>query len=147
MCSYVITSCFHDAGLPEGELNLIAHRPADAATITKSLIEHPSIKKINFTGSTAVGRIIAKMAGESLKPVLLELGGKASAIVLDDADLQLTAVECATGSFLHSGQICMSRERIIVHESIASAEHAYLLAAAMSRFISTLVEAMARVSS
>ena len=121
LCSSAITSCLHDAGLPEGVLNLIAHQPSDAAAVTKHLIEHPSIKKINFTGSTAVGKIIARLAGENLKPVLLELGGKAPAIVLEDADLELAAMECAVGAFLHSGQICMSTERIIVHSSIADA--------------------------
>jgi acyl-CoA reductase-like NAD-dependent aldehyde dehydrogenase len=119
LCSHAIVSCFHDAGLPEGVLNLIAHQPSDAAAVTKHLMEHPSVKKVNFTGSTAVGKIIAKLAGENLKPVLLELGGKAPAIVLEDADLEHAAMECAVGAFLHSGQICMSTERIIVHESIA----------------------------
>ena len=121
LCSHAIVSCFHDAGLPEGVLNLIAHQPSDAAAVTKHLIDHPSIKKINFTGSTMVGKIIAKLAGENLKPVLLELGGKAPAIVLEDADLEHAAMECAVGAFLHSGQICMSTERVIVHESIAEA--------------------------
>ena len=119
-CSHAIVSCFHEAGLPEGVLNLIAHQPSDAAAVTKHLIEHPSIRKVNFTGSTAVGKIIAKLAGENLKPVLLELGGKAPAIVLEDADLEKAALECVVGSFLHSGQICMSTERIIVHERVAS---------------------------
>jgi acyl-CoA reductase-like NAD-dependent aldehyde dehydrogenase len=65
------------------------------------LIEHPAIKKINFTGSTAVGSIIASTAGKNLKPVLMELGGKASAIVLDDADLKKAAHHCALGAFIH----------------------------------------------
>ena len=121
LCFTIIVSCFHDAGLPPGVLNLIAHQPSDAAAITKHLIEHPLIKKINFTGSTAVGKIIAKLAGENLKPVILELGGKAPAIVLEDADLEYAAMKCAVGAFLHSGQICMATERIIVHERIADA--------------------------
>ena len=121
LCSHAIVSCFHDAGLPEGVLNLIAHQPSDAAAITKHLIEHPSIKKVNFTGSTAVGKIIASVAGQNLKPLLLELGGKAPAIVLDDADLEHAAAACAVGAFLHSGQICMSTERVIVHELVADA--------------------------
>ena len=120
-CSYAIVSCFHQAGLPEGVLNLVAHKSTEAATITKHLIEHDGIKKVNFTGSTNVGRIIATLAGQNLKPVLLELGGKAPAIVLDDADLELAATECAVGAFLHAGQICMSTERVIVHEKVAAA--------------------------
>jgi acyl-CoA reductase-like NAD-dependent aldehyde dehydrogenase len=105
MCSTGIVTSFHQAGLPEGVLNLLAHRPEDAASITKHLIESPIIKKVNFTGSTAVGKIIAELCGRNLKPILLELGGKAPAIVWEDADLELAARECAVGSFLHSGQI------------------------------------------
>lgn len=76
------------------------------------------IKKVNFTGSTNVGSIIAAAAGKALKPCLMELGGKSSAIVLDDADIELAATQCALGAFLHSGQICMSTERILVHKSV-----------------------------
>jgi acyl-CoA reductase-like NAD-dependent aldehyde dehydrogenase len=119
VCSQGIVSALHDAGLPPGVLNLIAHQPSDAATVTKHLIESPIIKKINFTGSTAVGKIIAELAGRNLKPVLLELGGKAPAIVWEDADLELAANECVMGAFMHAGQICMSTERVIVHESVA----------------------------
>jgi acyl-CoA reductase-like NAD-dependent aldehyde dehydrogenase len=115
---WAIGSVLTEAGLPAGALNVLVHRPEDAAQITTALIEHPAIKKLNFTGSTAVGRIVASQAGKNLKPVLLELGGKASAIVLDDAELTNAAVQCALGAFLHSGQICMSSERILVHKSI-----------------------------
>jgi len=113
-----IGQIFRDAGLPDGALNVIYHRPADAAAITTALIEHPAVKKINFTGSTAVGSIIAATAGKHIKPVVLELGGKAPTIVMKDADLEAAAVGCVVGSFLHAGQICMSTERIIIHESI-----------------------------
>jgi acyl-CoA reductase-like NAD-dependent aldehyde dehydrogenase len=109
---------FKEAGLPSGVLNIIQSHPEDASAVTTAMIQHPAIKKINFTGSTAVGRIIAKLAGENLKPVLLELGGKAPAIVLKDADMKLAAGACAMGAFLHSGQICMSTERVIVEKSI-----------------------------
>ena len=130
MCSTAIVSALHDAGLPSGVLNLIAHQPSDAAAVTKYLIESPIIKKVNFTGSTVVGRIIAELCGKNLKPVLLELGGKAPAIVLEDADLELAANECAVGAFLHSGQICMSTERIIVHEKVAAEFEEYFKKAA-----------------
>ncbi|MCJ1291708.1 hypothetical protein MMC34_003253 [Xylographa carneopallida] len=120
-CYWAIGSVFQEAGLPAGCLNVLAHRPQDAAEITTLLIEHPSVKKINFTGSTHVGGIIAAAAGKALKPVLMELGGKASAIVLADADLQKAATQCALGAFFHSGQVCMATERIIVHSSIADA--------------------------
>ncbi|KAL2063670.1 hypothetical protein VTL71DRAFT_5475 [Oculimacula yallundae] len=117
-CSLHLVQALHDAGLPAGVLNFVAHRVEDAAEITRYLIESPVIKKINFTGSTHVGRIIAEIAGRNLKPVLLELGGKAPAIVCEDADLELAAKECAVGAFMHAGQICMSTERIIVFEKV-----------------------------
>lgn len=115
---WAIASVLHDAGLPKGVINTISHEPGAGPTVTSALIKDRRVKKISFTGSTAVGREIGKLAGENLKPVLLELGGKAPAIVWEDADLQVAAVQCALGAFLNSGQICMSTERILVHESI-----------------------------
>lgn len=117
-CFWAIGDCLNKAGLPAGALNVLYHRPEDAPQITTALIENPAVKKVNFTGSTAVGRIIATTAGKNLKPVLMELGGKASAIVLDDADLSTAATQCALGAFLHAGQICMATERILVHKDI-----------------------------
>jgi acyl-CoA reductase-like NAD-dependent aldehyde dehydrogenase len=115
---WAIGNVLTEAGLPAGVLNVLCHRPEDAAQITNALIEHRAVKKINFTGSTAVGRIISSHAGKNLKPVLMELGGKASAIVLDDANMKTAATQCALGAFLHAGQICMSSERILVHKAI-----------------------------
>ncbi|KAK5165629.1 hypothetical protein LTR04_001178 [Oleoguttula sp. CCFEE 6159] len=117
-CFWAIGSIFAEAGLPPGCLNVIYHRPQDAVAVTNTLIEHSAVKKVNFTGSTAVGSIIAGAAGKALKPVLMELGGKASAIVLDDANLEKAAFQCALGAYLHAGQICMSTERIVVHEKV-----------------------------
>lgn len=117
-CFWAIGNILSEAGLPPGAINVLYHRSEDAAQITTALIEHSAIKKVNFTGSTAVGRIIASTAGKNLTPVLMELGGKASAIVLEDADLDKAATQCALGSFLHSGQICMATERILVHKKI-----------------------------
>ncbi|EHK25176.1 uncharacterized protein TRIVIDRAFT_31969 [Trichoderma virens Gv29-8] len=113
-----LVSVFHEAGLPNGVINMIAHDRDTAAEITTALIANPHIKKINFTGSTNVGRVIGRLAGEHLKPVILELGGKAPAIVWEDADLDVAAQQCALGAFLHGGQICMSTERIIIHKKI-----------------------------
>ncbi|KAF2168517.1 hypothetical protein M409DRAFT_21266 [Zasmidium cellare ATCC 36951] len=115
---WAIGSIFQEAGLPDGVLNIIYHRPSDAAEITNFLIEHPAIKKVNFTGSTLVGSLIASKAGKELKPVLMELGGKASAIVCADANIPHAAFQCALGAFLHAGQICMSTERILVAREI-----------------------------
>lgn len=129
-----VAEIFNKAGLPNGVLNMIAHGPADAAAVTSALIANPHVKKINFTGSTNVGRIIAKQAGEHLKPVVLELGGKAPAIVWEDANLDLAAEHCALGSFIHGGQICMSTEKILIHKSIKDAFRQKLAGAVESIF-------------
>ena len=115
----LIVEAFEEAGLPEGAVNLVTNAPQDAAEIVGTLIDHPAVRRINFTGSTAVGKIIARRAAEHLKPVLLELGGKAPLIVLDDADLDEAVRAAAFGAFMNSGQICMSTERIIVVDSVA----------------------------
>ncbi|EME46853.1 hypothetical protein DOTSEDRAFT_70723 [Dothistroma septosporum NZE10] len=115
---WLIGSVFKEAGIPDGVLNVIYHRPGDGADVTNALIEHPAIRKINFTGSTAVGSIIASKAGKELKSCLMELGGKASAIVCEDANIEHSAFQCALGAFLHAGQICMATERIIVNRKI-----------------------------
>jgi acyl-CoA reductase-like NAD-dependent aldehyde dehydrogenase len=116
---WAIASILHEAGLPKGCLNTIIHRPQDAAVVTSSIISSPAVKKITFTGSTNTGAIIASQAAKLLKPTLMELGGKAPTIVCDDADLEQAALGCALGAFLHSGQICMSTERILVHAAVA----------------------------
>ncbi|KAE8151874.1 Aldehyde/histidinol dehydrogenase [Aspergillus avenaceus] len=118
-CFWAIGDIFREAGLPAGCLNVVYHQPSDAAAVTTALIAHPAVRKISFTGSTNVGAIIASTAGKYVKPVVLELGGKAAAIVLDDANLERAAMCCTIGAFLHSGQVCMSTERIIVQRSIA----------------------------
>jgi acyl-CoA reductase-like NAD-dependent aldehyde dehydrogenase len=116
---WAIASILHEAGLPKGCLNTIIHRPEDAAAVTSAIISSPHVRKITFTGSTATGSIIASQAARLLKPTLMELGGKAPTIVCQDADVQQAALGCALGAFLHSGQICMSTERIIVHADVA----------------------------
>jgi vanillin dehydrogenase len=114
-----IVAAVKDAGVPDGAVNLIVNDPADAAAVVEALIAHPAVRRINFTGSTRVGRIIAEKAGAHLKRVLLELGGKAPLIVLDDADLDAAVAAANFGAFFHQGQICMSTERIVADESIA----------------------------
>lgn len=115
---WAIGSVLKEAGLPDGVLSVIYHQPSDAATVTNTIIEHPAVRKVNFTGSTLTGSIIAGKAGKELKPVLMELGGKASAIVCEDANLDNAAMQVALGSFLHAGQICMATERILVNRKI-----------------------------
>jgi len=82
-------------------LNVIQHRREDAPEVVEALIAHPATRKINFTGSTSVGSIVAKLAGQYLKPVLLELGGKVPLIVLKDADLQKAAQAAVIGAWVH----------------------------------------------
>ena len=117
----LIVEAFADAGFPEGVVNVVSNAPADAGEVVGAMIDHPAVRRINFTGSTAVGRIIAKRAAEHLKPVLLELGGKAPFVVLEDADLDEAVKAAAFGAFMNQGQICMSTERIIVVEAVADA--------------------------
>ena len=117
----LIIEAFAEAGLPPGVVNVVTNAPADAGEIVGALIDHPAVRRVNFTGSTAVGKIIARRCAEHLKPALLELGGKAPLIVLDDADLDEAVKAAAFGAFMNQGQICMSTERIIVVETVADA--------------------------
>jgi len=110
----VIVAALADAGAPDGAVNLLTNDPADAAELVTALIEHPDTAHINFTGSTRVGAIIAAQAAPLFKRTLLELGGKAPLVVLDDADLDAVAAAASFGAFMNSGQICMSTERIVV---------------------------------
>jgi acyl-CoA reductase-like NAD-dependent aldehyde dehydrogenase len=114
-----IAEIFHEAGFPKGVINVITNSPADAAKVVDELIAHPKTRRINFTGSTRVGRIIAEKAGHHLKRVLLELGGKAPMIVLEDADMYAAVAAANFGAFMNQGQICMSTERIVVERSVA----------------------------
>lgn len=109
-----------DAGLPKGVLNVVHVDPQNAPQVTEALISHPKVRKINFTGSTRVGKIIAATAAKYLKPVVLELGGKTPLIVLEDADLDLAANGILFGGYLNSNQICMAVNNILVHEKVAS---------------------------
>jgi vanillin dehydrogenase len=113
-----IVQALVEAGAPAGVVGLITNDPKDAAEVVGSLIENPRTAHINFTGSTRVGRMIAAQAAPLLKPTLLELGGKAPLVVLDDADLDAATAAANFGAFMNSGQICMSTERIVVDRSV-----------------------------
>jgi vanillin dehydrogenase len=113
-----IAEALAEAGAPAGVIGFITNDPADAADVVGALIEHPHTAHINFTGSTRVGRLIAGQAAPLLKRTLLELGGKAPLVVLDDADLDAAAAAANFGAFMNSGQICMSTERVIVDRSV-----------------------------
>jgi acyl-CoA reductase-like NAD-dependent aldehyde dehydrogenase/ABC-type branched-subunit amino acid transport system ATPase component len=117
----LIVEAFREAGLPKGVINLVSNAPEDAAKIVEALIGHPKVRRINFTGSTRVGRIIAQLAATHLKPVLLELGGKAPLIVLDDADIDEAVNASVFGAYANAGQICMSTEKIVIDNKVADA--------------------------
>ncbi|MGW8811535.1 aldehyde dehydrogenase [Gordonia terrae] len=117
----MIVRTFIDAGVPAGAINLISNAPQDAADVVEALISHPSTARVNFTGSTKVGRIIGEIAGRHLKRVVLELGGKAPMVVLADADLDKASAAASFGAFMNQGEICMSTERLIVDKTIADA--------------------------
>jgi vanillin dehydrogenase len=129
---HLIGAVLREAGLPAGAINVITNAPENAPEIIEALIAHPAVRRINFTGSTRVGRIIAETAARFLKPVLLELGGKASLVVLDDADLDAAVAASAFGAFMNQGQICMSTERIVVDNAVADDFVAKLAAKAES---------------
>ncbi len=115
----LIAEAFQEAGFPAGVVNYITNAPADAGVVVEAMVAHPAVRRVNFTGSTKVGRIIAQTCAKYLKPVVLELGGKAPLVILDDADIDDAVNGAAFGSFANSGQICMSTERIIVDQKVA----------------------------
>jgi|TARA_R110002096_G_scaffold379_6_gene2323 salicylaldehyde dehydrogenase len=115
----LVVEAFLEAGIPPGVLNVITHASEDAASITEALIAHPAIRRINFTGSTRVGSIIAQQAGKYLKRCLLELGGKSPLVILDDANIDEAVRAAIFGCFLYQGQICMTTGRIIVDDKVA----------------------------
>ena len=115
----LLAEVFESIGLPAGVFNVVTCSRAAIQDFGDELVANPAIRGVSFTGSTAVGRHIAALAGSLLKKACVELGGKDALIVLDDADMS-RAVNAATfGAFMHQGQICMSVERIIVHQAVA----------------------------
>src|SRR3954463_2924947 len=114
-----VVAALNDAGVPGGVINLITNAPEDAAAVVEALIAHPKVRRVNFTGSTKIGKVIASKAGEHLKRTLLELGGKAPMVVLPDADLDEAVNAAGFGAFMNSGQICMSTERVVIDRSVA----------------------------
>jgi acyl-CoA reductase-like NAD-dependent aldehyde dehydrogenase len=113
------TEIFAEAGLPDGVLNVVTHAPGGAGPIGEVFTSHPAVRRINFTGSTKTGRLLAEAAGRNLKRVVLELGGYNPLLVLADADLDYAVDATAFGAFLHQGQICMSARKVIVERTIA----------------------------
>jgi acyl-CoA reductase-like NAD-dependent aldehyde dehydrogenase len=114
-----IASIFEEAGFPDGVINVITNAPPDAAEVVDELIANPRTRRISFTGSTKIGRLIAENAGRHLKRTVLELGGKAPLIVLADAEIDDAVSAANFGAFMNQGQICMSTERIVAEKPIA----------------------------
>jgi acyl-CoA reductase-like NAD-dependent aldehyde dehydrogenase len=106
------------AGIPKGVFNVVTCSRESVGAVGDEMIGNPTVKAVSFTGSTAVGRHIAAKCGAHLKKACVELGGKDSMIILEDADLDHAAKAANFGSFMHQGQICMSTEKILVHESV-----------------------------
>lgn len=103
-----------EAGLPDGVLNILT------GNVGPALVSHPDIRMVSLTGATETGKMIMRGAADSLKRVHLELGGKAPAIVFEDADIEVAAAKIALGGFMNTGQDCTAATRILVHQSIAA---------------------------
>ena len=115
----LIIEALQEAGLPPGVVNFVTNAPQDAGAVVEAIVAHPALRRVNFTGSTKVGKLIAQTCAKYLKPAVLELGGKAPLVVLDDADLDAAVAAATFGAFANSGQICMSTERIVVDNAVA----------------------------
>jgi len=126
----MVVDTFAEAGLPSGVLGIVHNAEENVQEIVEALVAHPAVRRVNFTGSTRSGRVVAELCARHLKRSLLELGGKAPMIVLDDADIDEAVKAACYGAFFHQGQICMSTERLIVHEDVADAFVQKLRAAA-----------------
>jgi benzaldehyde dehydrogenase (NAD) len=108
-----------EAGFGNGIVNVITVAPEDAGEVTEAMVAHPAVRRLNFTGSTRVGRIIGEVCARHLVPAVLELGGKNPLLVLDDADVDAAVQGATFGGFVNQGHVCMSTDKIIVDESIA----------------------------
>jgi succinate-semialdehyde dehydrogenase/glutarate-semialdehyde dehydrogenase len=125
-----IARMFHEAGLPPGVLNLVWGVPPE---VSKHLIESPIVRKVSFTGSVPVGKMLASMAGAHMKRITMELGGHSPAIVCDDADIDRAADMLSTLKFTNAGQVCVSPTRIYVQEK------------AYDRFMARFIEATRKI--
>ncbi len=110
-----MVECFHDQGLPEGALQMLFGQPA---ALSRQLLESPVVRKLSFTGSVEVGRLLARQAAEGFKRMTLELGGHAPAIIWRDADVGQAARLLAAHKFRNAGQACLAPSRFIVHQDV-----------------------------
>lgn len=117
---FLVVQALTAAGLPPGCLNFLPTGPERTPQATEFAVKHPKVLRVNFTGSDRVGRIIAGWAAECVKQCVLELGGKAPVVVLDDANVDDAVEAVVFGAFSYSGQICMSTERVLLHRSVSA---------------------------
>ncbi len=117
----LVAQALREGGLPEGVLGFVSNAPDQGHEVAEALIAHPAVRRVNFTGSTRVGREIAQSCARHLKRSLLELSGKGAMLVLADADIPGAARVAAHAAFLNQGQICMSADRVIVVDAVADA--------------------------
>jgi succinate-semialdehyde dehydrogenase/glutarate-semialdehyde dehydrogenase len=110
-----LIKAFDEAGMPKGSVNLVYGIPAE---ISEYLIAHPIVRKVTFTGSTAVGKLLASQAGTHMKRVTMELGGHSPAIVCEDADVKAAVKILSANKFRNAGQVCISPTRFLVHDSV-----------------------------
>ena len=110
-----LIKAFDEAGMPKGSINLVYGIPAE---ISEYLIAHPIVRKVTFTGSTAVGKLLASLAGTHMKRVTMELGGHSPAIVCEDADVKAAVKILSANKFRNAGQVCISPTRFLVHDSV-----------------------------
>lgn len=129
LTALALAECFHDAGLPDGVLSVVT---GPGAALGDALVRDPRVRKVSFTGSTAVGERIAAVAG--ITRLSLELGSSCPAIVLPDADLDRAVEAIALGGTINAGQVCISVQRVIAHEAIAG------------RFVDALAERVASIT-
>ncbi|KAI0919058.1 hypothetical protein AcW1_003467 [Taiwanofungus camphoratus] len=116
---YVVAELFHEVGFPNGVFNFVHTARDEAPARTAEIIAHPAVRRLNFTGGERVSKLLAAEAAKYLKPCVFELGGKAPVVVLEDADIARAAKAITSSALLHSGQICMSTERVIVQQKVA----------------------------
>jgi succinate-semialdehyde dehydrogenase/glutarate-semialdehyde dehydrogenase len=115
LVSVLLAECMDEAGIPPGVFQMIL---GDSSVIGKVLLEHPLCRKITFTGSTEVGKVLIKGAAEQVKPLSLELGGHAPALVFDDCDLESTVQNVIAAKFRNTGQSCIAANRLYVQDGI-----------------------------
>ena len=113
-----LVRAFHDAGVPPGVLNLVFGVPSQ---VSEHLIASPVIRKVSFTGSVPVGRLLYRLAGQGLKAITMELGGHSPVVVCADVDVQKVAADCAAFKYRNAGQVCLSPNRFFVHEAVYDA--------------------------